>query len=219
MADKGGNRSCCRSWDVCYIREELIHANPADNRAASAIDDDLTAVAEAAFPAVGVAHRNEGDAGWPRGTPGEAVTHALAGTYISDAGDAGAEREDGPKVRTRGVRRQHAMQGQTDAYARVAKFFPAEGRGRIRGVEVRDPWEPVDRRAEAGVLFVGEGIVGFIGIGHVCGEAFDFDTRKLTKRFREVHRRIECEAEAVKAGIDFHVNFRSDAGTAGRFGE
>lgn len=43
------------------IHEELVHADPADHRAALSTDKYLAAIAEAAAPAIGVADRDEGD--------------------------------------------------------------------------------------------------------------------------------------------------------------
>lgn len=105
------------------------------------------------------------------------------------------------------------MEGEAHADAVVAQPRAAQGSRRVRGVPVRDPGQPGGRFPEDGVLVVRERVVGFVGVGHVRGEAFDDEVRQRPQVFGERDRGVDFQAEAMEAGIDFDVDGGGDAGS------
>ena len=84
--------------DMGHVDDELVHAEIADDMGAAAPDQGGQFPArQAPGQAVGVADGDRGGA--HRGVRPEAppVAHRFAGLQITDRGDAGAERKDGPK--------------------------------------------------------------------------------------------------------------------------
>jgi hypothetical protein len=108
------------------------------------------------------------------------------------------------------------MEGQADTYAGIAKFSASQRRGRIGRVPIGNPGKPFSRDSKHPVLFFGERVVGFVGVGHMRRQAFDFERGQPAQVLSERDGLIEDEAEAVQPGIDFHMYFRDDTGGKGR---
>lgn len=98
------------------------------------------------------------------------------------------------------------MERESHADAGVAEFVSAQSGGGVCGVAVRDPGQFLGREAKDLVLVVREGIVGFVGVGHVGGKPFDGEIREFAQAFCEFHGGFEFEPEAVKAGIDLDMH-------------
>lgn len=111
------------------------------------------------------------------------------------------------------------MDGQANADTGVVEFGPAEGGGRVRGVAVRDPGEAGCRLAEDLVLDIGEGVIGFVAVSHVGGDALDFEAGKAAKVGGERNGLVDGQPKAMEAGIDLDVDAGGDAGLAGGEGD
>jgi len=111
------------------------------------------------------------------------------------------------------------VDGQANADTGVVEFGPAEGGGRVRGVAVRDPGEAGCRLAEDLVLDIGEGVIGFVAVSHVGGDALDFEAGKAAKVGGERNGLVDGQPKAMEAGIDLDVDAGGDAGLAGGEGD
>ena len=164
------------------VDDELVHADPAADRAQRVVDPHRRGVAGGARDAVAVPGRHEADGGVAVGDPGVAVGDAVAG------GDRLAHRQPGAhghrraQAEPRGARRAPGRGRTTRCRTGPGRSAPT-GAGRAAAELAR--WRTsgsspaaaasVERLAEGRLLGVVGGVVGLVAGGEVRPDAGDRD--------------------------------------------